>query len=476
MFQFQRLPYIPEIIRSEVISCHHDDPLAGHFGIAKTRELVSRKYYWPSIRRDVKSYVRGCDVCLASKAVCHKPYGDLQSLPIPTHRWKDLSIDFVTGLSLSADWKGDNYNSILVIVDQLTKMVHYKAVKVTIDALELVEVIIDMVVWHHGLPDSIVTNRRSLFISKFWLSLCYFLGVKWKLSTAFHLQTNGQTKRQNSTMEAYLQAFVNFEQNDWARLLPMAEFAYNNAKNASTGHTPFELNCSFHPRMSYKEDVDPRSQSKSADELSAELRELMIVCRENLHHAQELQKRAHDKGVKPRSYASVEKVWLNSKYIKTKRNRKLKAKFFGPFRVLHPIGKQAYKLELPKKWRIHDVFHVSLLEQDTTRKGRVHEENAEELDAGDNSGEYEVEAIWDSAVYARESKSGHLPGLYYLVSWKGYPEEENTWEPALAVQHLRKLISSFHKNHPDKAMAVFPAIDTAPSMTRPKIKPTEPLK
>ena len=205
----------------------------------------------------------------------------------------------------------------------------------------------------------------------------------------------------------------------------MAEFAYNNAKNASSGHMLFELNCGYHLRMSYKDDDNPRSKSKLADDLSAELRELMIVCRENLHHAQELQKRAHDKGVKPRSYAPSDKVWLNSKYIKTKQNRKLEAKFFGPFRVLHPVGKQAYKLELPRKWRIHDVFHVSLLEQDTTRKGRV-DENATELDAGEDSGEYEVEAIRDSAVYARESESGHLPGLYYLVFWKGYPEEENT--------------------------------------------------
>ena len=86
-------------------------------------------------------------------------------------------------------------------------------------------------------------------------------------------------------MEAYLQAFVNFEQNDWARLLPMAEFAYNNAKNASTGHTPFELNCGYHPWMLYKKDVDPRSQSRLADEQLMELRELMIVCRENLLHA-----------------------------------------------------------------------------------------------------------------------------------------------------------------------------------------------
>ena len=132
--------------------------------------------------------------------------------------------------------------------------------------------------------------------------------------------------------------------------------------------------------------------------------------------------------------------------------------------MLHPIGKQAYKLELPKKWRIYDVFHVSLLEQDTTRKRRMHEENAEELDAGDDSREYEVEAIQDSAVYARESKSGHLLGLYYLVSWKRYPEEENTWEPASVVQHFRKLISSFHKNHPGKPTATSPAINTAPTM------------
>ena len=167
--------------------------------------------------------------------------------------------------------------------------------------------------------------------------------------------------------------------------------------------------------MSYKDDVNPRSKSKSADKLSEKLRKLMIVCRKNLHYAQELQKRAHNKGVKPRSYAPGNKVWLNSKYIKTKKNRKLEAKFFGPFRVLHPIGKQAYKLELLKRWKIHDVFHVSLLEQDTTRKGRV-DENATKLDAGNNEGkEYKVKAIRDSAVYARES-AGHLPGstIWYL--------------------------------------------------------------
>ncbi len=150
-------------------------------------------------------------------------------------------------------------------------------------------------------------------------------------------------------MEAYLRASVNYEQDDYAGLLPMAEFAYNNAKNASTGHTLFELNCGFHLRTSYKKDVNSCSQSKTTNELATELRNLMTVCRDNVQHAQELQKRYHEKHAKPRSYAPGEKVWLNSKYIKTKQNRKLEAKFFGLFRVLHPVRKQAYKLELPKK-------------------------------------------------------------------------------------------------------------------------------
>ena len=211
VLHYQRLPYVLAIIRSEWISCHHDDLFARHFGIDKTKELVVRKYYWHSLRRDVENYVRGCDVYLTSKAIRHKPYGDLQSLLVPTHRWKDLSMNFVTGLPLSADWKGDSYDLILVIVDRLTKMVYYEPVKVIIDAPGPAEVIIDVVVQHHGLPDSIVTNKGSLFTSKFWSSLCYFLGIKRRLSTAFHPQTDGQTKRQNSTIEAYLRAFVNFK-------------------------------------------------------------------------------------------------------------------------------------------------------------------------------------------------------------------------------------------------------------------------
>ena len=282
-------------------------------------------------------------------------------------------------------------------------MVYYKPIKVIIDASGLAEVIIKVVVRHYGILDSIVTNRRSFFTSKFGSSLCYFFGIKQRLSTAFYPQTDGQTERQNSTIEADLQAFVNFEQNDWAWFLSMAEFAYNNAKNASTGHIFFEFNCGYHPCVSYKQDLNLRSKLKTAEELSFELQNLMAIYQQNLYHAQELQKQAHNKEVKPQSYALGKKVWLSSKHLKIKRNYKLENKVLGLFQVLHPVDKQAYKLELARKWKIYDVFHVSLLEQDTTKKGQVNDMQLNlEFDT-DNNKKYEVKGIGDSAIYARES-------------------------------------------------------------------------
>ena len=135
-------------------------------------------------------------------------------------------------------------------------MVYYKLVKIIIDILGLTKVIINMVVRHYDLPDITVTDQMSFFTSKFWLLLSYFLNIKQRLSTAFYLQTDGKIVRQNSTVKAYLQAFVNFEQNDRVQFLLMAEFAYKNVKNASTSHTSFKLNCKYYLYVVYKEDLN----------------------------------------------------------------------------------------------------------------------------------------------------------------------------------------------------------------------------
>ena len=135
--------------------------------------------------------------------------------------------------------------------------------------------------------------------------------------------------------------------------------------------------------------------------------------------------------------------------------------------MLYPVGKQVYKLEFPRNWRIHDVFYVSLLEQpDTTRKRR--EFSVLDFEPGDDNKEYEVEAIRDSAVYAKEA-DGHLQELYYLVAWKSYLEEKNTREPFSAVMHLQKIVSTFHKDHLEKPTATSAPLNSAPLMAKPTV-------
>ena len=124
---------------------------------------------------------------------------------------KRLSMDFIIRLPVFTNRDGKTYDSILVFINWLTKMVYYKPVKETIDALGLIEVIITMVVRHYSLSDSIVSDHSSVFTSKFWFSLCYFLRIKRQLLMAFHPQSDSQTETQNSTKQAYLQIFVNYK-------------------------------------------------------------------------------------------------------------------------------------------------------------------------------------------------------------------------------------------------------------------------
>ena len=129
----------------------------------------------------------------------------------------------------------------------------------------------------------------------------------------------------------------------------MAEFTYNNAKNISSGHTLFKFNYDYYSKVLFKEDVNPCSRFCSTKKLAEKLRKLINICYQNLFYVQKLQKRAYSKKIKSFSYILCKKVWLNSKYIKIKKNKKHKSKFFGPFWVFHVVRKQAYKLELYTK-------------------------------------------------------------------------------------------------------------------------------
>jgi transposase InsO family protein len=158
----------------------------------------------------------------------HRPYGELQPLPAPTRGWAHITMDFVTDLPPTKTSHGV-FDSILVVVDRLTKLAHYIPTRKKLTAQGLAEIIYREIVGKHGVPESIVTDRGSLFTSDFWTALCFYLRIRRRLSTAFHPQTDGQTERQNQTLEQYLRAYTNWQQDDWGMLLLMAELSYNNA-------------------------------------------------------------------------------------------------------------------------------------------------------------------------------------------------------------------------------------------------------
>ena len=197
----------------------------------------------------------------------------------------------------------------------------------------------------------------------------------------------------------------------------------------------------------------------------------MTVCLENLHHAQKLQKRAHNKGVKPTSYASGDKVWLNSKYIKTKSNRKLNWSQVL-WTVLSFTSSRKASLQTRASKAVEDPQYFLYV---TAGAGHHKEGTGGQTNDGTRGWQQrriQGRGYWDSAVYTNKSESGQLPGLYYLVEWKGYSEEENIWKPLSAVQQLKKLISCFHKEYPEKPITISPLINSALSMARPTVRPT----
>ena len=173
----------------------------------------------------------------------------LQTPTVPDGAWEKIAADFIVKLPPSKEpLTGVTYDSIIVIVDLLTKYAHMIPYKEASNAEDIAYILFRAVFALHGTPKEIISDRDKLFTSKFWKSFAAQLGIKQKPSTAYHPQTDGLTERTNQTLEQYLRCYVNYKQNDWVTLLPMAQFAYNNHISA-LGVTPFYANYGRHPTI-----------------------------------------------------------------------------------------------------------------------------------------------------------------------------------------------------------------------------------
>lgn len=391
---FHNRVYVPDIdcIRLKIIQEFHDSQNAGHFGSRKTFNLVHRYYHWPKIKQYIQSYVKTCDTCHRNKSPRHKPHGFLKPLEIPRRPWSSIGMDFIVKLPNS-----QGYDSILCVVDRFTKMAHFIPCLETIDSVNLANLFVIHIFKHHGLPESIISDRGPLFLSNFWQSLLRQLKVNSQLSSAYHPQTDGQAERTNAILEQYLRMYCNYSQDDWVQFLPFAEFSYNNALQDSINKTPFEANYGFHPVFS------PDYQDSSLFPMTANYMQKLEEIQDNLaasiRKAQLSQSHYYDKKKLQISFNINDKVWLLRKFIKTQRPcDKLDYKRLGPFEISEKINDVAYRLRLPINMKMHNVFHVSLLEKYHFDPNPLRIQPPPPPVIIDGYEEFEVSAILDSRV------------------------------------------------------------------------------
>ena len=278
-------------LKNMILKADHDSRVAGHFGQFKTLERVKANFFWPGLDVEVGEYVRSCDSCQRNKATRHKKYGLLDPLDIPNRPWDDISMDFIVGLPESG-----GHTKIWVIVDRFSKMAHFIPLSTDTPIKEIANIFLKEVWRLHGLPSSVVSDRDSRFQSKFWLAVMEALKVDVRMSTAFHPQTDGQTERVNQVLEQYLRCYCSYQQDDWAELLPLAEYAYNSAVSESTKISPFEANYGFSPRTNWLEKtMKPKRENLGSSEVYQGWTSVWQEMRENMQRAQARQRKWYDK-------------------------------------------------------------------------------------------------------------------------------------------------------------------------------------
>ena len=346
-------------------------------------------------------------------------------------------MDFIVKLPLS-----NSYDTILTITDTFSKASIFIPCNETINAEQTAKLYATYVLPHYGLPYRIISDRDPRFTSVFSRELCRTLGISQNISTAYHPQTDGQSERTNQRLEQYLRIFIDYNQQNWASLLPLAQYTLNAWPNATTKKAPFELILGHIPK------VHQSARPFKSPSVESHLQQLKQARKE----AEEALQKATNLTLPTRfePYQIGDRVWLEGRNLTTTHpSTKLAPRRYGPFPITRVVSRTSYQLKLPPQWKVHDVFHATLLTpyKETALNGKSYQEPAPDLIDGQQ--EWEVESILK--VRRRRNQ------LQYLVRWKGYSEAHDSWEPAKDV-HADELVQEFYKTNPN-------AIRTIPSTT-----------
>ena len=417
----------------------HSPKYMGHRGIQSTLSACSEYFFWPDMKHDVTLFVSQCIVCQRVKRHHGKKHGLLMPLPIPQGPWEEISMDFITGFPLTSQ----HNDMIWTIVDRFSKQAYFIPCKKTLSAPQAAKMFLNLIFPHHGFPKVLISDRDGRFCNHFWSALCTNLGSRMDFTSAFHPESNGQTEATNSTILDLLRSYTLDNQANWDQHLPFVQFAYNNTPHSATNKAPFEIVYGRKlpiPMSTFSSDVP------TANNLAHDHAHILQEATNAIEKAQTRYTKQANKTRKHIEFKLNDFVWLRieKRRLKSIENHpkvKLAPRFYGPFQITQVINPNAYRLNIPQHWHIHNSFHISLLRKlkgDPPAVPIVEDppllEDDEELLVPQVIIDHDVTTTRTGTQYHR-----------YLVKYKNHSIEECQWIPAKSLRPTYQyLISAYH--------------------------------
>jgi hypothetical protein len=437
---FRERFWVPDVepLKTGLMQSIHDSLVTGHPGKEGLTRILSRKYFWPGMGNDVRRFVRNCHSCGRNTVWRSRRQGLLRPLPVPERIWNEISMDYITDLPLTAT--GSRH--LLVITDRLGKGLVLIPCR-DLESGSLAKLFIRHYYANHGLPSAITSDRGDQFVHGVWSFMCKILGIKQRLSTAYHPETDGSTERANQVVEEFVRHFCSRHQEDWDELMPIAQAAISQRDATSTGVSPFFLAHGYHPNLGEsiqlpEENGPPRSPAQAAIARVRQIQECTELVQSTMAYAQQRQQEIHDKHRDPpQAYRVGDKVWLDMRNIRLRDGRKRKfVRLHEQFKILEVLGNDAYRLNTPRG--ISPTFHAKLLRPVASDPfpSQLQDDAQPEPVEIDGEHEYSIDNIVDVRIRKGRGRGGPLK-REFLVRWTGYAEP--TWEPWEVVQDTQAL-------------------------------------
>jgi hypothetical protein len=324
----------------------HDKPIGGHLGMNRTYDRLKLFTSWPGMKQELEEYIRECEICQKNKNTQNKTKMPMKLTTTPEVVWEKCALDIVGPLTQTLD--GNRY--ILTFQDELSKYTLAIPIERQ-DAVTIAKVFVEEVILKFGIPQMILTDQGSNFMSEIFTNVCKLLKIKKIKCTAYHPETNGALERTHRVLVEYLRCFILEDQSNWDKWLPYATFVFNTTPHTATGFTPHELMFGRKPNIPGLLQKEPPETQYAYEsyvrELQSRLQSSYQTAKVNLESQKERSKNYHDRNINTPLFTIGDKVLLHDEKVRRGRSAKLSPPFIGPYEILD-IDDVNISLKLPK--------------------------------------------------------------------------------------------------------------------------------